>query len=183
MDAVLALASPRSPVGLPQPRCPPRDLLPAAAPSGTVAQRGIRRSARWLAPNHVPIAGAPRSRARPVSIGGAPLLVADLKDIVRSKKATGPAQGPRELATLEATLHENRNGSRDPARSPLRKESQRALVDLIRKRLALPPEKRLNVLPEEDRSHGNRTLITAQTREAPCPPPPRYAALRRFRTK
>jgi hypothetical protein len=33
-----------------------------------------------------------------------------------------------------------------PRQIALRKESERALVDLIRKRLALPPEKRLNVL-------------------------------------
>lgn len=47
-----------------------------------------------------------RSRARPISIGGVSLLVADLKDIVLSKKATGRPKDLAELATLEATLHE-----------------------------------------------------------------------------
>ncbi len=60
-----------------------------------------------------------RSRATRMEIGGHPLLVASLDDIIASKKAAGLA---------------------------LRKESDRALRDLIRRRLALPPEKRLNCL-------------------------------------
>jgi hypothetical protein len=42
------------------------------------------------------------------------------------------------------TRQEHRIG--DDARAALRLESDRALVDLIRQRLLLPPEKRLNCL-------------------------------------
>jgi hypothetical protein len=60
-----------------------------------------------------------RSRARPISIGGATLLVADLKDIVQSKKATGRPKDLAELATLEATLHEIETAAGTPPdRSP-----------------------------------------------------------------
>ena len=40
----------------------------------------------------------------------------------------------------------NRRGKRQAALNALRKESERALVDLIRRRLALPVAKRMNFL-------------------------------------
>jgi hypothetical protein len=40
----------------------------------------------------------------------------------------------------------NRHKKRDAALAALRQESERALLDLIRRRLALPAEKRMNFL-------------------------------------
>jgi hypothetical protein len=47
-----------------------------------------------------------RSRAQPWEFGGAPLLVADLADIVRSKRAAGRRRDRAVLDILERTLHE-----------------------------------------------------------------------------
>jgi predicted nucleotidyltransferase len=47
-----------------------------------------------------------RSRASRVAFGGATLLVADLKDIIRSKRAAGRPRDIAVLSILEATLDE-----------------------------------------------------------------------------
>jgi predicted nucleotidyltransferase len=47
-----------------------------------------------------------RSRARPVEFGGDALLVADLADIIQSKRAAGRSRDNSVLAILERTLEE-----------------------------------------------------------------------------
>lgn len=47
-----------------------------------------------------------RSRARTVTIGNRPLWVADLRDIIASKRAAGRPQDQAVLAILETTLRE-----------------------------------------------------------------------------
>lgn len=49
-----------------------------------------------------------RSRASCVDLGGASLLVADLRDIIRSKRAAGRPRDIAVLPILEATLDEKR---------------------------------------------------------------------------
>jgi hypothetical protein len=72
-------------------------------------------------------AGLP-ARAQSIEIGGAPLLVASLDDSIRSKRPV------------------KKRNVRRRALAALRREGDRALVDLIRRRLALPIEKRMNFL-------------------------------------
>jgi hypothetical protein len=93
---------------------------------------GIRSFAGW------------RERATPVRFGGSSLFVADLLDIIRSKKA---AKRPRDLAvmeTLEKTYEEATRARRQTAGVAPRKRSRP--VDLIRRHLALPPERRTHFL-------------------------------------
>jgi hypothetical protein len=71
--------------------------------------------------------GGLRSRAVERGIDEQTLLVASLGDIIASKKATGRQQKRGQLAALKA-------------------ESERQMEDLIRRRLALPLEKRMNFL-------------------------------------
>jgi hypothetical protein len=47
-----------------------------------------------------------RARAVTVTLGGAPLLVADLRDVIRSKRAANRARDRAVLPVLEATLRE-----------------------------------------------------------------------------
>ena len=47
-----------------------------------------------------------RSRAQKVTLDGAQLLVADLSDIIKSKRATGRPKDTAALNILEKTLHE-----------------------------------------------------------------------------
>jgi hypothetical protein len=68
-----------------------------------------------------------RSRAGIFQVGGHRLLVACLEDIVIDKRMVPPVAGVEKSA-------------------PFQFESDRALIELIRYRLSLPPEKRLNVL-------------------------------------
>lgn len=68
-----------------------------------------------------------RSRAQTIETAGVPLLVTSLSDIIRSKKVKKRTDRRRALAAL-------------------RRESDRALVELIRRRLALPLEKRMDFL-------------------------------------
>lgn len=85
-----------------------------------------------------------RSRATPIEIGGAALLVASLDDIIRSKKAA------RRPAISRYSNHWRRLVKKPSARrralAAVRRESDRALVELIRRRLALPMEKRMDFL-------------------------------------
>jgi hypothetical protein len=64
------------------------------------------------------------------------------------KRAAGRDRGKAVLEVLEKTLREKTNlpSKSATALSALRAESDRALLDLIRRRLALPVEKRLNFL-------------------------------------
>jgi len=68
-----------------------------------------------------------RSRAVEREVDGQSLLVAALDDIIASKKAAGRRQKRGQLAALKA-------------------ESERQMEELIRRRLALPLEKRMNFL-------------------------------------
>ena len=58
-----------------------------------------------------------RSRARTVKFDGTKLLVADLSDIIKSKKAAGRPQDLAVLPVLERTLHEETNYPKRKARS------------------------------------------------------------------
>jgi hypothetical protein len=68
-----------------------------------------------------------RRRAVLAEIGGQKLSAASLEDIILSRRATAPKNETRESLALKL-------------------ESERALTELIRYRLSLPPEKRLNCL-------------------------------------
>ena len=54
-----------------------------------------------------------KSRAQRVTFGGSELLVADLSDIIASKKATDRAQDRAVLEVLEKTLDEAQKGKAD----------------------------------------------------------------------
>lgn len=51
-----------------------------------------------------------RSRATRLELGGHPILVASLADIVRSKRAAGRPRDRAVLEILERTLHEKAGG-------------------------------------------------------------------------
>jgi hypothetical protein len=87
-----------------------------------------------------------------------PLWIASLGDIIESKRATGRARDKAVLGILgkpcvkkakrqikrEAVLNALRK--REAVLNALRKETERAELDLIRRRLPLPVEKRMNFL-------------------------------------
>ncbi|MFM8733700.1 MAG: hypothetical protein ACKOC8_00665 [Pirellulales bacterium] len=90
-----------------------------------------------------------RDRAVERDVGGMTLLVASLDDIIASKKAAGRE---RDIARKD---HQKKgpdargrsaSRSRQTALAALAAESDRQLDDLIRRRLALPLEKRMNFL-------------------------------------
>ena len=88
----------------------------------------------------VPVTSSNNSRVPPgvIQLGRLPLLPADFPDIVETKRAS------RRTRTNRCVKRAGRK--RKVALKALRKESDRALVDLIRRRLALPIEKRMNFL-------------------------------------
>ena len=57
-----------------------------------------------------------RSRASRVDLGGASILVADLADVIRSKRAAGRPRDRAVLPVLEATLEEKRSHGARPKR-------------------------------------------------------------------
>jgi hypothetical protein len=84
-----------------------------------------------------------RDRADLYEIGGQKLLAASLDDIIRSKRAAGLGSSKRHAMKKQSKIPESTASERGVA---LRHESDRALIELIRYRLSLAPEKRLNCL-------------------------------------
>ncbi len=85
------------------------------------------------------------SRARQVDLGGYSLLVADLADIIKSKRAAGRAKDRAVLEILEKALDEKKITRTDKLEA-LKRESDLALREQIRQLLRLPPEKRTHFL-------------------------------------
>jgi hypothetical protein len=89
-----------------------------------------------------------RSRAEKMDFGGHNLWVANRTDIIASNARQGTrgimlcSTSPREPSVRKR----GGNKKRETALTALRHESDRALLDLIRRRLALPVSKRLNFL-------------------------------------
>ncbi len=91
-----------------------------------------------------------RSRATPVNFEGYTLLVASLRDVIPCKDApdankTSPCF-PLSVARSMKRKIVRRKVSKRKALSPLRRESDRALVEQIRRLLALPPHQRTQFL-------------------------------------
>jgi hypothetical protein len=86
-----------------------------------------------------------RKRAKLVPLGAGNLLVAGLPDIIKSKKAAGRNQDLAVPGILEKTLKKPRI-TRKARLAALKRESDLALCDQIRKLLALPLDKRTNFL-------------------------------------
>ena len=63
-----------------------------------------------------------RSRAQKVTLDGAQLLVADLSDIIKSKRATGRPKDTAALNILEKTLHEKTRDQKRKAGSSEERE-------------------------------------------------------------
>jgi len=85
-----------------------------------------------------------RDRSSTVTLGGASLRVASLPDIIKSKKAAVVRRMSRSWVSWRGPM--KRPVARKKRLAALRRESDRALVELIRRQLALPPEKRTNFL-------------------------------------
>jgi predicted nucleotidyltransferase len=95
-----------------------------------------------------------RSRAETVEIDGIPLRVAALSDIIRSKRAAGR---PRDRAMLEILRRRRlkKPRKRRERLDALARENRRAIRDMIRRRLALPPERRTHFLRSRTRFRGS----------------------------
>jgi hypothetical protein len=93
-----------------------------------------------------------KARSVEKSVGGCPVFVAMLADIIASKAATGREQtgpqteGPPLMTARRHTASTTRATARRRALAALPAESDRQLADLIRRRLALPLEQRMNFL-------------------------------------
>jgi hypothetical protein len=96
-----------------------------------------------------------RGRAGVYHIGGEKLLAASLDDVIRSKRAAGREKDLSVIGILEKTrrrhamkkpLARNRESTASDKSAALKQESDLALTALIRYRLSLAPEKRLNCL-------------------------------------
>ena len=85
-----------------------------------------------------------RARATAVNLGGSTLLVAALADIIKSKRTARVPAISRCWTSWRRRMA--KRGARRRQLAALRSESDRALVELIRRRLALPPEKRTHFL-------------------------------------
>jgi hypothetical protein len=85
-----------------------------------------------------------RSRAKRVDFDGNTLLVADLRDIIKSKREAGRPQDQAVLGLLEATLKKRR--TRSEKLDALRVATERAQREQIRRWLRLPPDRRTHFL-------------------------------------
>src|SRR5216683_2100762 len=86
-----------------------------------------------------------RSRARVVAFDGARLLVADLADVTRSREPRAARGIRRGLQYLRRPSMKKRV-TRKAKLEALKKESDLALRDQIRRWLALPPDRRTHFL-------------------------------------
>jgi predicted nucleotidyltransferase len=86
-----------------------------------------------------------RRRASRVDLDGYELLVASLEDIIQSKQAAGR---PRDRAVLEILKRPCMRPRKRPLtkHEALQRESERALLEQIRRHLALPMKKRTHFL-------------------------------------
>jgi len=89
-----------------------------------------------------------RSRAQKVELGGHAFWVAHLTDSIASKRAAGRDRAKRfwRFWRKRCMKKSSSRRKREAALEALRKESDRALVELIRHRLSLPVAKRMNFL-------------------------------------
>jgi hypothetical protein len=87
-----------------------------------------------------------QSRASMAHFGGNDLRVASLEGIIRSKKAANRPQDRAVLPVLRKHTVKRSRERRTGNRSALRRESGRALIEQIRRLLALPMEKRTGFL-------------------------------------
>ena len=96
-----------------------------------------------------PLLGEVERRLRELEVGGTTILVASLADVIRSKRS---ARRPRDLAGSKfwrGLLKRSRKRTPRSRRARLAAvtlESERGLVAMIRRRLALPPARRTNFL-------------------------------------
>ena len=86
-----------------------------------------------------------RSRAQRVDFDGYTLLVADLRDIINSKREAGRPQDHAVLGLLEATLDEKEKNAKGKL-DALRVAAERAQREQIRRWLRLPPDRRTHFL-------------------------------------
>jgi hypothetical protein len=86
-----------------------------------------------------------RARSHQMDFAGHRLLVADLADIFRSKRAAGRPRDKAVLEILEKAVDE-KTVSRKKKLDALKAESDRELIDMIRRLLAKPPEQRTHFL-------------------------------------
>jgi hypothetical protein len=90
-----------------------------------------------------------RSRATVIELDGTPIVVASLADIIRSKRAAGrPRARPCSRYWSERMPKDDRRKAarRRAALAALKAESERNLLEMIRRWKALPPHRRTHFL-------------------------------------
>ena len=95
---------------------------------------------------HSPPYGALKTTWRNVGWAAPTMIATGLEKIIRSKKTLGR---PRDLAVieiLERTLDEKKRKDRSNQLKALKKESERNLIEQIRRQLALPMNRSTNFL-------------------------------------